>query len=46
MFCYQDMSMREIAETLHIAVSNVSRRLNAAKEALRGQIEREWKYDG
>lgn len=46
LYFYQDMSMREIAETLHIAVSNVSRRLNAAKEALRGRIEREWKYDG
>ena len=41
LYFYQDMSMREIAKTLHIAVSNVSRRLSAARKALRRQLEEE-----
>ena len=39
LYFYQDMTMKEIAETLRIAPSNVSRRLAAAKKSLRGQLE-------
>ena len=41
LYFYQDMSMREIASALHIAVSNVSRRLTAARKALKKQLEGE-----
>ena len=41
LYFYQDMRMSEIAEALNIAVSSVSRRLEAAKRTLRAQLERE-----
>ena len=45
LYLYQDMTMREIAETLRIAPSNVSRRLAAAKKSLRGQLEGAFIHD-
>ena len=41
LYYYQDLRMPEISEALHIAVSSVSRRLEAAKRQLREQLERE-----
>ena len=45
LYFYQDMTMKEIAETLRIAPSNVSRRLAAAKKSLRGQLEGAFVHD-
>lgn len=45
LYFYQDMTMREIAETLRIAPSNVSRRLAAAKKSLRRQLEGAFIHD-
>ncbi len=39
LYYYQNMTMQEISETLHIAVSNISRRLESARKALRKQLE-------
>ncbi len=39
LYYYQNMTMQEISETLHIAVSNISRRLESARKALRRQLE-------
>ena len=39
LYYYQNMTMQEISETLHIAVSNISRRLESARKALRRQME-------
>ena len=36
---YENMTMQEISEALHIAVSNISRRLESARKALRRQME-------
>lgn len=45
LYFYQDMTMREIADTLRIAPSNVSRRLAAAKKSLRRQLEGAFVHD-
>ena len=39
LYYYQDLTMQEISETLQITVSNVSRRLENARKALRKQLE-------
>ncbi len=39
LYYYQNMTMQEISETLHIAVSNISRHLESARKALRRQLE-------
>ena len=39
LYYYQNLSMQEISETLQITVSNVSRRLENARKALRKQLE-------
>lgn len=39
LYYYQNMTMQETAEALHITVSNVSRRLESARKALRKQLE-------
>ncbi len=39
MYYYQNLTMQETAEALHITVSNVSRRLENARKALRKQLE-------
>ena len=39
LYYYQNLSMQEISEILHITVSNVSRRLESARKALRKQLE-------
>ena len=35
LYYYQNLTMQEISEILHITVSNVSRRLESARKALR-----------
>ena len=39
LYYYQNLTMQEISEALHITVSNVSRRLENARKALRKQLE-------
>jgi RNA polymerase sigma-70 factor (ECF subfamily) len=39
LYYYQNLTMQEISEILHITVSNVSRRLESARKALRKQLE-------
>ncbi len=39
LYYYENMTMQEISEALHIAVSNISRRLESARKALRRQME-------
>ena len=39
LYYYQNLTMQETAEALHITVSNVSRRLESARKALRKQLE-------
>ena len=39
LYYYQNLTMQEISETLQITVSNVSRRLENARKALRKQLE-------
>ena len=39
LYYYENMTMQEISETLHIAVSNISRRLERSRKALRKQLE-------
>ena len=41
LYYFQDMKLGEISETLNISVSTVSRRLEAARQQLRRQLERE-----
>lgn len=41
LYYYQDMTMREVSDALHIAASSVSRRLAAAQKQLKTQLERE-----
>lgn len=43
LYYYQNLTMQEISQALHITVSNVSRRLENARKALRKQLEgEEW----
>lgn len=43
LYYYQNLTMQEISEALQITVSNVSRRLESARKALRKQLEGGWK---
>ena len=45
LYFYQDMTMQEISDILQISVSNVSRRLESARKALRKQLEEDEKHE-
>ena len=42
---YQDMSVGEIAQTLHIAASSIYRRMKKAQQLLKKKLER-WDFCG
>lgn len=45
LFYYEDYSIKEIAEILHVSESNVKVRLNRGRAALRKIIKEDWNYD-
>lgn len=45
LFYYEDYSIKEIAEILHVSESNVKVRLNRGRAALREEIKEDWNYD-
>lgn len=45
LYFYQDMTMQEVSDILQISVSNVSRRLESARKALRKQLEEDERHE-
>ena len=45
LFYYEDYTIKEIAEILHVSESNVKVRLNRGRGALREEIKEDWNYD-
>ena len=45
LYFYQNMTMQEVSDILQISVSNVSRRLESARKALRKQLEEDEKHE-
>lgn len=45
LFYYEDYTIKEIAEILHVSESNVKVRLNRGRAALREEIKEDWNYD-
>ena len=45
LYYYQNMTMQEVSDTLQISVSNVSRRLESARKALRKKLEEDERHD-
>ncbi len=45
LFYYEDYSIKEIAEILHVSESNIKVRLNRGRAALRKIIKEDWNYD-
>ena len=45
LYFYQNMTMQEVSDILQISVSNVSRRLESARKALRKQLEEDERHE-
>ena len=45
LFYYEDYTIKEIAEILHVSESNVKVRLNRGRAALREELKEDWNYD-
>ena len=46
LFYYEDYSVGEIADILHITPGNVKTRLSRGRAALRGALQEAWNNDG
>ena len=46
LFYYEDYSVQEIADILHITPGNIKTRLSRGRAALRGALQEAWNNDG